>query len=419
MTLSRLRARFGGLLALGALALFGCGKPPEPEPTPRAVEPKEEEKKDKPKPKEEVKKPPTPVLSGLDTVVDVGWKAPADPADPIRGPFNLRDTIPFEGEVVVPRTHGPFVAVAVPRAKAPGTYRVYDVRTMDALGERVVLPPRARARALSPEGTYLAARLTGKDADVIEVYSTMTGKRVFRRDFAADKLTPGDVELLSGGRLWVAQPGVKGQMWDIKETRQLPALDRVPPPTDQRAFSPGGRYLLTAQRDGPSLAIYDLQSGKRVGERRFQVPVELKGAPVALNWSRDGKEIALLWRLDQPTETVWGRLVCWELESGKKLFEHPVEPFENIDALLQTGKSVVQFWPNDRGWMLFGFLFVDRESGFVIHRLGLPRDANDLQDRRFLDSKHVTDARRLLRHPLKVIRVEPRGEAGMKIKRKP
>jgi hypothetical protein len=290
----------------------------------------------------------------------------------------------------------------VPRARRENTFLVYDWQKLEPAGDRVTLPPFRRL-ALSPDGQHLAVRLESQPG-VVEAYSTRTGKRVYQHDFSADKLKPSDVWLPAADRLWVAEPGGKAQLRAVKDDKLVAELASPAPAPERRAFSPGGRYLLSASKDSPRLQIHDLQSGQLVGERRFEVPGALRGAPAGLAVSPDGEEVALLWRFARPTEEVFGRLVCWELKTGRKLHEHPVPTFENIDALWPAGKPVVQFWPGRKGWMLFGFLLVDRDSGAVlrINELGLPRDAADMQDRRFLDADHVTEARPL-RPRLKVI----------------
>jgi hypothetical protein len=417
MTLSLLRARIGDLVkgALVALALLGagaagCGKRPEPGPEPPETEKPKSEKTERPKVKETEKEKPRPILSDLMPVEGASWDVAADPAEAIKGPFNLKDTIPFEGEVVVPSAPSQFVAVRVPKAKQKGTYRVHELQTLDAIGQRVVLPPHQRV-ALSPDGGYLVARLS-KEPGVLEVRSAHTGQILWRRDFSADKLKPAerlkptDMDVLPGGRLWVAEAGSKVQLWDLKDRKPLPPLSVAPPTAEHRAFSPGGRYLLTASKDGRGLVqVHDLDRGKVVGERRFQAPDELKGRPAGLAFSPDGAEIALLWRLDRPAEGVWGRLVCWDLKTGKKLHDHDVAAFETIDLVWQTRKRIVQFWPGRKGWMVFGFLLIDRESGAVIRvqEMGLPLDGDDLQDRRFLDANHVTEARQRVPWKLKVV----------------
>ena len=413
MALSLLRARIGHLVKIALLiaALLtagaaGCGKKPAREPEPQQPAKTESGKTEKPKPKQTEKKPPPPALSDLLPVEGAGWDVPADPAEPIKGRFNVKETIAFEGDVVVPAAPSTFVAAGVPKAKAANTFLVYDLKDMLSISKRVALPPYSRL-ALSSDGTYLAARFKGKQAGVVMVWSTVSSQPIFKRDFAADKLEPSDVALVGKDRLWVAEPGVKAQLWGLLDNKQLPALS-VAPRSEQRAFTPGGRYLLAAAKDDPlRITAHDLASGKLVGERRFEVPRALKGASAALAVSPDGQELAMLWRLARPNGEEWGRLVCWDLKTGKKLHEHGVPSFETINDLGGTGKQVVQFWPGRKGWMLYGHLLVDRDSGAVIRvkELGLPLDADDLQDRRFLGPDHVLDARLRPPRKLKIVRL--------------
>lgn len=417
MAIRLLWARIGAVTVLALLAVvLGCGKKAAPAPSPRDVA-IEGEKSEAPRPPE---KKPEPGLSDLTPVVGPGWDVQPDPGPAIGGKLNLRDSIPFEGPVVVPATVSPFVAVGVPKAKAKGTYRAHDLRTMDAVGERVVVPRGARL-ALSPDGKYLSAWVKDKAADVIEVWSVQTGKPAVRREYA-DAGRPIGVALLPGERLWVelmpSAEATEAQVWGLNDGKKVGAAPGTPTVVSS-TFSPGGRYRVEADVRG-SLRFVDLPTGTATWGR-LQTAGAAKGLAVALEWSSAGDEVAVLWRLHERKDDIWGRLACWDVKTGRKLHDHPLrgdDLHSEVDALWKTGKRVVQFWPGRRGWMLFGYLLIDRESGAIVHKLGLPLNEADMQDRRFLDAGHVTEARDRVPRAVKVVALPKLEiERGMKVKR--
>src|SRR5262245_58407068 len=133
MSIALVRVRLGvvvkgALLAsVGLAAALGCGKKAEngPDPGPRAAA-TESEKTEKTGTKGPEKKviPGLTDLTAPDGQKDTGWDVQADPGPAISGPFS-KDAIPFVGEVVVPMTTSPFVAIGVP--KANNTYLVYNL----------------------------------------------------------------------------------------------------------------------------------------------------------------------------------------------------------------------------------------------------------------------------------------------------
>ena len=63
----------------------------------------------------------------------------------------------------------------------------------------------------------------------------------------------------------------------------------------------------------------------------------------------------MLWRLGQQPDT-WGRLLVFETRSGKRLYDHRIGyELPQIDSLwFDGGTRCLQWWPERRGWLLFG-----------------------------------------------------------------
>src|SRR5262249_26255080 len=159
--------------------------------------------------------------------------------------------------------------------------------------------------------------------------------------------------------------------------------------------SGGGRYQLMehTSREHYVILAYDLKTGKKAGEFEFQGKKDAWGQAGGIAVSPDGTEIAMIWR--GAKKAPWGRPALLGTETGKKLLDHEInyDVIENVDSLWHDGGTrCLQYWPAKRGWLIFGHLLVDRESGKVVHKIGdVPKFAGAIQDRRFLDGEHVTD----------------------------
>ncbi len=337
-----------------------------------------------------------------------GWNVQPDPGETFKGPFNTTDSVPvgFMGTYVFPTTPSTFVAVNLPRER--DAYQVYDLRTMKAVGKPVTIPNRFSPftqPVLSPDGKHLAARVKEGATSTVEVWSTETGRSVRKLPPEADdNVKPKYVDLLGRGRLWVAKhrsefprytARTTFQVYDVGSGKEEARFSNPLVPLGKwSTFSPGRRYQWMEQTGGWFLfLVWDLHTGKMVGEREFQPRKAPFGQAAGLAFSPDGTEMAMLWRLGKRPDT-WGRLLVFETKTGKQLYDHHVGYLlPQIDSLWSDGGTrCLQWWPEKRGWLLFGHLLVDRESGVVVHKVGpAPGFSGVIQDRRFLDGFHVTN----------------------------
>jgi hypothetical protein len=240
-----------------------------------------------------------------------GWHVDPDAVEPLKGPFNLTDSIPvpFMSKVVYPSTPSAFVAVTPPRMK--DVYQVYDLRTMKPVGKPVAVANRFSPfvlPALAPDGKHMASRVkVGAAGSTIEVWSVETGKSVRKLEPEADeRIKPKYCDLLGKGRLWVAKHSgefplytvrTTFQIWDVETGKEVSKFTNPLVP-DGRWFtiSGGGRCQWMEQTGGWFLfLVWDMTTGKMVGEREFQNRKDTWGIASGLAFSPDGKEMAMLW----------------------------------------------------------------------------------------------------------------------------
>jgi WD40 repeat protein len=362
-----------------------------------------------------------------------GWHVEEDPAPQIKGPFNTTDSIPvaFQGHYIFPSIPSAFVAVTPPKTK--DVYQVYDLRTMKPVGKPITLKNRFSVftrPALSPDGKHLAVRVKQDASSTIEVWSVESGKSVRRLPLETDdRVKPKYFDLLGKDRLQVAKHRdefprytvrTTFQTWNIETGKEVSKFTNPLVPDGRWfTFSGGGRYQWMEQTGGWFLLlVWDMNTGKMVGEREFQGQKDTWGIAAGLAVSPDGKEVAMLWQPKDRGKT-FGRLLCWEVKTGKKLFDHTLANEWPEMAYLGTkgGAATIQWWPERSGWLLFGHLLVDRDSGKVVHKIGKPPlFTGAMEERRFLDRDHVTTLEGTFDKKLEVIAL-PRKEIDDAVKK--
>jgi hypothetical protein len=255
--------------------------------------------------------------------------------------------------------------------------------------------------ALSPDGAYFAGRVKGRPPTA-EVWSVVTGDRPNglpvggRPGFAVVAVDfPGKDRLLvvSTNNEFGMFGQATYQTWDLAAGKKVAEFSSdVVYNRKWCALSPGGRYLVQEKRaraGGQHLLFWEPAAGKLVEEVEFLGQNE-PGNAAGLAFSPDGEEVALLWRVGKKPAT-WGRLLCWDVRTGRKVADHPIV-FElgHIDAMWGDG-GTIQWCPDRSGWLLFGCLLVDHDSGAVVWRFPPePHHSGEFMTRRFLDRDHVT-----------------------------
>jgi hypothetical protein len=338
---------------------------------------------------------------------EVRWNVMPDPGERSGGPINLQGSIVvrFQGEFLFPSTASTFVAATPPKTK--NLYQVYNLRTMRPVGKPVIIANRFAGYckpALAPDGRYVAARVKEGATSTVEVWSVATGQSVLKlRPEDDPEIKPRHVDLLGDDRLWVAAHRAESpdwgeettfRVWDIRSAKEIVRFTNpLVPHGDWITFSQGRRYQFMEQTDRRfRFLVWDLTTGELVGEREFQPREAPWGQAAGLAFSPDGEEMAMLWRLGRKPDT-WGRLLVFETRTGNRLYDHRIgyDP-PSIDSLwFDGGMRGLQWWPVRRGWLLFGHLLIDRETGAIVLKIGAAPGSNGaIKHRRFLDDYHIT-----------------------------
>ncbi len=167
-------------------------------------------------------------------------------------------------------------------------------------------PHAVDAVAFSPDGKTLATGTfhSGLGRDALRLWDVATGKEMcslgdnHRFGCTALAFTPD-------GKTLAANGGAEGelQLWDVA-TRKLSLTIKVPATAGGRlAVSPDSKILAVSD-DGPSVRLYDLQTGKE------QRAMEGSFKPLCIAFSPDGKLLA--------GSAQDGVVVLWDAATGKQ-----------------------------------------------------------------------------------------------------
>jgi predicted Zn finger-like uncharacterized protein len=328
----------------------------------------------------------------------ISWVVKPDPlGEKMQGPFatSASITVPFQTHALFPSTPSPFVAVNVRGKNVPAQFKVYDLRTMKMVGtpiDRNFL----KGAALSPDGKWIAAPAEGTAKPSIEVFSVAEGKSARVIEVGEPGTKIGLVDFAVNDRLITEKLETNStiHVWDIKTGNETVHFH-----IGQRyngrwtILSPGRKYL--AQEDTEEayhIFLWDLETGKVAGVFPIQGPEDGWGIGAGMAFSPDGGELAMVWT--QPRKDFFGRLLVWDLNTRKKLHDHKIQGSElnQFGSLTSAGGiKTLQYWPEHNGWLLFGHLLMDSESGAFVARLGPePKFTGNIMDRRFLDRDYIT-----------------------------
>ncbi len=297
---------------------------------------------------------------------------------PSHGPNNVVN------DVIFPTSPSPFVSVA---AKGPiyDAHEIWDLRSMKKVGRVEPEDPFTTA-ALSPDGAYWAKpNFMLKGLPGADVYAVADGRH-FRITVTNDKSTViENVDFAGPGEL-VTMHGVSGKdgtnvvvkVWDVKKQALVlgfgapGSLDR-----NQRAFSPGRRYIALANSQYDRVLLCDLKGGHRAGE----LPLPAGSKCLGLAFSPDGQSLAGLFRIDNST-----RILAWNLDAGTGSAHLMLDPAAVPKVSVYQGPAL-EWLPEGDGWLLYGRALVDRKSGAVYWRL--PAEDRDWTPRHVLPGGRV------------------------------
>ncbi len=282
--------------------------------------------------------------------------------------------------------------------------RVYDLRTGSPTGKPfktdIALGEHA---ALAPDGAYLAARLPGKqNPHTIDVIDTASGQSIRHIEAGHEKEWSLPIAFVGPDRLltqthesqvpdWTEKTEYK--LWNVRTGEMLSefAFDLVWSATSV-GLSPGGKYIvfrITKGGIGQRMVITEIATGKVVGDITCVGKDEPFAGSGGVVFSPDGKELAMLWQyLGGKKKDKFGKVLVFDAATGKKLASHDIQEMTGVDLNTHGGAECIQWIPDGSGWLLYGMVLIDRQTGKELGRIGGDKKAAHLH--RFVGPEHLT-----------------------------
>jgi WD40 repeat protein len=322
---------------------------------------------------------------------EIPWSASADPAPALTNAPSSWGTLSMGGppnRSIFPLLPSPFVVLSPKPPKGikdKGLVQVYDLRTGKPFGSPFTfINGQGDHMALATDGRYLAVRVPGKDPPyIIDVIDTAAGKSIRRIEAGHGKEWSFPVAFIGPDRLLTHTHeahfpdfGEKTEykVWNVRTGEMVSELtfDLVWGPTSV-GLSPGGKYIVFRVAKtglGNRLIMIELATGKVVGDREFLGKKEPFGGSGAIEFSPDGKEIAILWEYLGPKQDLFGKVLVFDATNGQTVATHDLVSMSGIDTGSRSGLAALQWAPDGSGWLLFGTLLLDRKTGKEIGRVG-------------------------------------------------
>lgn len=351
--------------------------------------------------------PKTEQAANKKDIENIPWEVQVDPIFwKLENPIPKDKVIQFPPGSMAkfPTTPSPYVAMFIRNPEIE--LRVYDMRTMEQVGE-TIKPGKIDLRAVhfSPWGDLFAYQDRSKEFPTVHLWSTK-GKKVKSEiqisnqkirleglDFAGPNEIMTVKEIREDNRpkrLWEVWDGESGEV----KTRIHYQLEFS---KNWISWTPSRRYLVMQETTGNGyfLLFWDLRTGKLAGKMPMQRPEDLWGQCGNITFTSDGKEAALTWRLAK--NGILAKIMRFDVVNGKKIGEHSLrkEIRPSDPGLLRGGMDTFQCLPDNRGWLLCGHQIIARETGKVVWAIGTPlRHIGQTRQCRFLDGNHVVTINR-------------------------
>jgi WD40 repeat protein len=301
------------------------------------------------------------------------WQVQADPPkQTLAWPEQPKVDVPIpqgKDRVLFSATPSPFAVVGL-NISGGDTVKVWDLVKPQEAGALQEEVKSGDVVALSPDGQYLAAKVTGSQHEsTVQLLSFKTGKLVRELQCDDAKVYLQTLDFIASNRLVTQVFGPVGtgyryaiSVWDVTTGNRV--CDIPVDATYQRdklAFSPGGRYLATLA--GDKLLAFDLQTGRLSGRRAIQDIVG-NATPVlyGMTFSPDGRQLAMAMGATN------SRLVLLDFAAGKvaEQIELAGKP-----PMASAYRGAAIEWLGEKGWCLFGGTIIDRGTRRVVWNLGV------------------------------------------------
>lgn len=290
----------------------------------------------------------------------IPWSAKPDPpASPIeykKGKISF--PFPSFSDVVSPE--GPSNFLMFHGRESDNEVRlVMDLRTGNQIGKPI--PGKLETswdEVFSPDGRYLAFKLSGSSNSILMVYSFATGE-IHREITVADKWS--NFHFCFGGShqlivvhepdfdttqvtIWNLKTGDIAQQWSLpRDNKRRLIMDSVTP-------SPGGKYLALVA--GNRIGILDATTGNAVGQVLLK---EESWGCEGMAFSPDGTELVVLLRPGSRHQ-----LINIDFATGKVLLNQ--EYSGTLESFGYDGPTL-EWMPDKSGWIYKGHLLLERDTG--------------------------------------------------------
>ncbi|HEU5115052.1 MAG TPA: hypothetical protein VFT74_00095, partial [Isosphaeraceae bacterium] len=315
-----------------------------------------------------VSAPPVVAPGGFTTG---GWNVTPDPMrEPLVFPplEKVAIQVPkaFAGDrILYPSTPSPFLIVG--GNDADDQYReVWDLRSARPVGHIFGRLQAGKPYALSPDGAFFALH-TVPVPRATEVWKVADGQRVAQ--IPDDKNIPDLIEFAGPGRLLIGTSYARTVVvWDLATSK--PVFTISTPEninTKSLALSPTRRYMALYMAHKNRLMIYDLTSGQVAGDIRMQAPGSSNYDCEGMAISPDGKALTGLFTLGSDTH-----LMTWDLTNGQLVTDFESKGRDTYGKSFSYDSQVVQWLPDQSGWLIQDQTFVERQSGQVVWSMPFP-----------------------------------------------
>ncbi len=254
------------------------------------------------------------------------WKVKPDPAaeqpPEITQEISLR--VPpsfFGGEVVYPTAPSVFVAVGR-NGDQKDVREIWDLANRKRVGSLRGGAKLDKPYALSADGSLFA----GKSDRSFTVYETKTARLLAQ--LPVDSPFADYVDFAGDGQLVTGTSGDRRfEVWDLKTQKSetdISPRERVD--KESVILSPGRHYLAMVGERAGTFWVYDVQSGRKVGEAPVPKNNNFDLNCKALAFSPDGAELAGVF------DSFGTHLLCWDVATGRLTHQFKYDDKSGIKA---------------------------------------------------------------------------------------
>lgn len=295
--------------------------------------------------------------------------------------------------LVFPVAPSPFVATRS-GTFSNEVFEIFNVATGQKVSE-APSPGSSAVMALSEDGTYLAAALSG--AKQIAVFDLRAGKSLGTLTTSETGMFQTTTLAVWKDRLVALSNIHKGiKVWELPSGKLLQEIttDDKFNPDYGHSFSPGGRYLAV---DGQFLEkridFYDLESGKLVGSISPAGKIRVSELE-AMGFSSDGTRFAAIYGIDifTPPARKYSRMVVWDVATGTSSADFEMEPRlkEQLDPVYKS--HTLESLPDGNRWLVHSLGIIDASVEKLIYSFPKQENVDLVPSRKVISSGAVLSA---------------------------